>query len=293
VVFLSDGYVGNEAEIFGYMTGRIGQARMHVFGIGTAVNHYMLAEMAQLGRGYARFIDPTEKSHDAAISFAQKLKSPVLTNISLDWGNLNPQGVTPAVIPDLFDGDSIRIMGRFDAPGSHIVTLNGFVNGQKASLPLKIEAPQAKQAASEAIPLQWARSAIADGMRELTMPPALRRNAAESSAIEERLTKLGLEYSLVTQWTSFVAISEKAANRDPAAAKNAGVPLPMVEGVTALAYPEGAQTGTQTFAPPQAPSGNNPITAFNGSATPEPVGIAGIALLCLLLAFGAWRLRRA
>ena len=292
VVFLSDGYVGNEAEILGYMTGRIGQGRMHVFGIGTAVNHYLLAEMAHLGRGYARFIDPTEKSHEAAITFAQKLKSPVLTNINIDWGELNPQSVTPAIVPDLFDGDSIRILGRFDAPGSHIVTLNGLVNGQKASLPLKIEAPVAGHAASEAIPLQWARSLIGDGMRELTTPPGLRQNAVENSAIEERLTKLGLEYSLVTQWTSFVAVSEKVVNRDPAAAKNSSVPLPMVDGVTALAYPEASQAGTQTLAPPQAPSGDKLITAFNGSATPEPAGTAGIALLCLLLAFSAWRVRR-
>ena len=114
VVFLSDGYVGNEAEILSYMTGRIGQARMYVFGIGTAVNHYLLAEMARLGRGYARFIDPTEKSHEAAISFAQKLKSPVLTDIAIDWGDLKPESVTPAIVPDLFDGNSIRILGRFE-----------------------------------------------------------------------------------------------------------------------------------------------------------------------------------
>ena len=172
------------------------------------------------------------------------------------------------------------------------MTLNGLVNGQKASLPLKIEAPQAGQGASQAIPLQWARSVIADGMRELTTPPAL-RNAVENSAIEERLTKLGLEYSLVTQWTSFVAVSKKVVNRDPAATKNSSVPLPMVDGITALAYPEASQAGTQTLAPPpQAPSGNNLITAFNGSATPEPAGTAGIVLLCLLLAFSAWHLRR-
>jgi len=291
VVFLSDGYVGNESEILSYMTGRIGQARMYVFGIGTAVNHYLLAEMARLGRGYARFIDPTEKSQEAAISFAQKLKSPVLTDISIDWGVLNPQSVTPAIIPDLFDGDSIRILGRFEAAGSHIVTLNGLVNGRKASLPLKIEAPQAGQAGSEAIPLQWAREAIADGMRELATPPQFRRNAAESSAIEERLTRLGLDYSLVTQWTSFVAVSEKVVNRNPEAAAHSNVPLPMVEGVTALAYPENGQTGTQTIAPPQVPNVGKTITVFNGSATPEPAAIAGMALLCLLLAFSAMRLR--
>jgi Ca-activated chloride channel homolog len=291
VVFLSDGYVGNEAEIFSYMNGRIGKARTYVFGIGTAVNHYLLAEMARIGRGYARFIDPTEKSSEVAIAFAQKLKSPVLTDISIDWGDLKLQDVTPAIIPDLFDGDSIRILGRYDTAGSHIVTLNGLVNGRKASLPLKIEAPQAGQEGSEAIPLQWARSVIADGMRELTTPPELRASGTANPAIEERLTKLGLDYSLVTQWTSFVAVSEKVVNPNPAAAAHSDVPLPMVKGVTELAYPEASQNGAPAIAP-QAPSGGITITAFNGSATPEPAATAGLALLCLLLALGALQLRR-
>ena len=91
VVFLSDGYVGNEAEILGYMTSQIGQARMHVFGIGTAVNHYLLAEMAHLGRGYARFIDPTEKSHDAAISFARRNSSLRFSPTSASTGAISPK----------------------------------------------------------------------------------------------------------------------------------------------------------------------------------------------------------
>jgi hypothetical protein len=80
-------------------------------------------------------------------------------------------------------------------------------------------------------------------------------------------------------------------NRNPEAAAHSNVPLPMVEGVTALAYPENGQTGTQTIAPPQVPNAGKTITVFNGSATPEPAAIAGMALLCLLLAFSAMRLR--
>jgi Ca-activated chloride channel family protein len=139
IVFLSDGYVGNEAEILQYISERSSQARFNVFGIGTAVNHYLLAGMARQGRGYARFIDPTEKSHDAAIAFANRLKTPVLTDIVIDWGDLKPADVTPAIIPDLYEGDSIRIRGRFETTGSHIVKLTGLVNGRKASLPIKIE----------------------------------------------------------------------------------------------------------------------------------------------------------
>ena len=111
VVFLSDGYVGNEPEILRMVSASVGQGRLYAFGIGSAVNRYLIEEMARHGRGLSRIIDPTEKSHEAAIQFASRLKTPVLTDIQIDWGSLKPRDVTPALIPD-----SVR--GRFDShPG--------------------------------------------------------------------------------------------------------------------------------------------------------------------------------
>jgi Ca-activated chloride channel family protein len=296
IVFLSDGYVGNEAEILQYISERSSQARFNVFGIGTAVNHYLLAGMARQGRGYARFIDPTEKSHDAAIAFANRLKTPVLTDIVIDWGDLKPADVTPAILPDLFEGDSIRILGRFETTGSHIIKLTGLVNGRKASLPVKIETG-GSTAAGEAIPLMWARSRIGDAMRDLTTPAHMREGKQDDSAIQAQVTKLGLEYSLATQWTSFVAVSEKVVNRDPAAAAQANVPLPMVDGVTALAYPE--QPGQTPVVPAgrmintqAAPPFTKVVTNFGGAATPEPGALAGLAIIVLLLSASFAGLRR-
>jgi Ca-activated chloride channel family protein len=94
VVFLSDGYVGNEPEILRLVAASVGQGRLYAFGIGSAVNRYLIAEMARLGRGLSRIIDPTEKGHDAAIEFAQRLETPVLTDISIDWGSLQPEDVS-------------------------------------------------------------------------------------------------------------------------------------------------------------------------------------------------------
>ena len=91
MVFLSDGYVGNEPEILRLMSGSVGQGRLYAFGIGTAVNRYLIEEMARHGRGLSRIIDPTEKSHEVAIQFASRLKTPVLTDIQIDWGSLKPQ----------------------------------------------------------------------------------------------------------------------------------------------------------------------------------------------------------
>jgi Ca-activated chloride channel homolog len=303
VVFLSDGYVGNEPEILRMVASSVGQGRLYAFGIGTAVNRYLIEEMARHGRGLSRVIDPSEKSHEAAIQFASRLKTPVLTDIRIDWGSLKPQDVTPALIPDLFEGDSIRIQGRFEAAGTHLVKVSGKVNGRPALLPLQIDLPAgATEGGREAIPLIWARSRIADHMHELMVPQGLRTSGLADAALKAAVTDLGLKFSLVTQWTSFVAVSERKVNADPASARDSNVPLPMVEGVAPSAYPNAAQPGLGsgsrivpaipaggTLIEARAPVGPSAQPTFAGGAAPEPEHLAGLGLVALLL---LWRLRR-
>jgi Ca-activated chloride channel family protein len=287
VVFLSDGYVGNEPEILHMVSASVSQGRLYAFGIGSAVNRYLMEEMARHGRGLSRIIDPTEKSHEAAIQFASRLKTPALTDIRIDWGSLKPRDVTPVLIPDLFEGDSIRIQGRFEGAGTHVVKVSGRVNGRPALLPIKIELPaEATGSATEAIPLIWARSRIADHMHQLMVPQALRTAGLADTALKAAVTDLGLKFSLVTQWTSFVAVSERKVNADPASARAADVPLPMVKGVEPSAYPRaGHRTGSRIV-----PAGGSLIEArapVVPSAQPEHV--LGLGLVALLL---LWRLRR-
>ena len=79
IVFLSDGYVGNEAEILRMVADNIGRAHTYVLGVGTGVNRYLLAEMAHQGRGFMRIIDPTEDREEAAVAFAKKFDMTVMT----------------------------------------------------------------------------------------------------------------------------------------------------------------------------------------------------------------------
>ena len=87
-------------------------------------HRFLLAEMGKKGRGFARFMDPTENPEEVAVELAGKLKSPVLTDISIDWGKLKVSEVTPAVIPDLFAGDSIRILGKIEGIGTLVTPID-------------------------------------------------------------------------------------------------------------------------------------------------------------------------
>jgi Ca-activated chloride channel family protein len=294
LVFLSDGYVGNEAEILRMVSANIGQTHTYVFGIGTAVNHYLLAEMAHVGRGFVRFVDPTEKNEDAAIAFARKLDTTVMTDLSIDWGDVKVTEQTPAALPDLFVGDSLRVQGRFTASGPHTVKISGRINGRAATLPVVFDLPNdVTGPETAAIPLIWARSQIADEMRELMVPSTMRQSRQIDGEIEARVTKLGLDHALATQWTSFVAVSQRVVNDNPAANRDSQVPLPMVHSVGPGAYgigKGGVQQAANTIVVPTSSPGQT-VAMFGGASAPEPEAVGGL-LVVLASLYATFRRRR-
>lgn len=279
VVFLSDGYVSNDPQII-YRIGELaGDTRVYAFGIGSAVNRYLLTEMARKARGYARVIDPSDDVTEAAIGFARTLQSPVLTDIRIDWGEMNVFQTTPAAIPDLFAGGSVRVLGRFRGTGAKRITVHGRSGGRDAVLALDLDLGQGSigdsgAAGGRAIPLAWARARVDQYMDQLLTPASLRRTGLDDGQLEEEITRLGLGQGLMTQFTSFVAVSEKVVNDDPGAAADAQVSLPMVKGVSGGAYPNAAATQQ----------------AFSGGATPEPETWAAMIVLAVM-AFYVFRRR--
>ena len=270
VTFLTDGYIGNEAEILALLKANLNDARLYAFGVGTGVNRYLLNEMGKVGRGFTRFMDPTEDLEKVAGELAERLQSPVLTDIQIDWGSMEASEQSPDRIPDLFAGQSLRVQGRYNRPGAHEITVRGLVRGRPATLPLKIELPDSS-AQGEAVPIVWARSVIGDLQYQLmTAGHRPGEDAANRDALKQRITDLGLSFSLVTPWTAFVAVSEKIYNPDPAKTPTLPVAVPQVKGVSEKAYGEPA----------------TPITgggAFTGHGGPEPETWFGLLLMGLFL----------
>lgn len=247
VVFLSDGYIGGEAQVLRTINRQIGDARIFAFGVGSSVNRYLLDAMANEGRGYARYVPVGEDADDVAETLAADLKSPLLTDISIDWGGLEVEDVVPARIPDLFAGQGLRVYARHDGPSETArITIRGQVQGRMAEMPVDLVLTDHDDAA--ALPLVWARNKIALLEREV----AIARNPSLADA---EITRLGLEFSLQTKNTSFVAVSETRVNAADQVATPARVALPIPSGV--------------------------PVTAFSGASTPEPQAILGFIIVAL------------
>ena len=306
VVFLTDGYIGGESEVLRLIKKEIKDSRLYAFGVGAGVNRYLLSEMGRIGRGFARYIDPTEDSEQVAIKLAKKLESPVLTDISIDWKNLKVSEVTPEIIPDLFSGDSIRIQGKFEGEGLETIQVKGNVRGRKSSLPLQLNLSKNNQTEEldSAIPVIWARSKISDYMRQINTAQINKENNSTNDVLKFKVTTLGLNHSLATKWTSFVAVSRRVVNTEPEVTIDATVPLPMVKGTTHKAYPQPQKKGSHSVAYPRTASllgksqsikvNTNIITAqmLAGNSTPEPATVMGMATVCTAGLIVIWFMRR-
>jgi Ca-activated chloride channel family protein len=199
-VFLSDGYVGNEDAVQALVGRRLGAARLFAFGVGTAVNRYLLEELAALGRGELQVLRPDEPAAPAVERFYRRLERPLLTDITIEVRGLALKDLAPARIPDLFAGQPLVVHARYERAGRGVA----IVRGQRAGRAVRIEVPLTLPRAGgpEAVAYAWARAQIAEAERRL-----LRRDDATT---RRRIIELALEHGLLTRYTAFVAVDEES-----------------------------------------------------------------------------------
>ena len=112
VCFMTDGYVGNDMEIIDEIQ-KHPNARVFSFGIGNSVNRFLLDKMAEQGRGEVEYVTLKDDGSAAARRFHERVRNPLLTDISVDWGGLPVSDVYPKRIPDLFSAKPVILTGRY------------------------------------------------------------------------------------------------------------------------------------------------------------------------------------
>ena len=234
VCFMTDGYVGNDAAIIAEVK-KHPDARVFAFGIGTAVNRFLLTKMAEEGHGDVEFVTNPKEARPAADRFYERVHTPVLTNISIDWNGLPVTDIYPRHAPDLFSAKPIIITGRFTGhPAGNIVVKGMQGTGEFGRvIPVNFSEPDRDNAALEKI---WARDKVDDLMSQ-----DWQGIQYGNSKYKAEIIKVGLEHSLATQYTSFVAVETRTVVQDGKPVR-IEVPVELPEHVSPLAVP-GAQSG--------------------------------------------------
>lgn len=200
VAFLTDGYIGNETEIFHEVDARLGDARLFALGVGDSVNRYLLDGLARHGRGAVTYTDEHDAPTAPVDAFYRRLAHPVLTDLEIDWGGLNVEDVVPSRIPDLFTGQPVVVYGKLRGATSRSATLFGMAGGKKVAVPIRVEAAKARRV--DGLASMWARRKIQELEDSRIADPS------KGADIEAEVTALALEFAVMTKYTSFVAIDD-------------------------------------------------------------------------------------
>ncbi len=207
VVFLTDGAVGNENLVLRELTARLGEARVFAFGVGSAVNRFLLDKLAEVGRGVTEYILPGEPIEPGVERFQRRAALPLLRDLHVEWGGAHVSDVFPTPLPDLYAGQPLTLLARFNASHDERALLTLKARGARGSfaetlvLDLPVATPD-RGGVWAALPKLWARARIA-GLEDM-----VRLEPRHAPALEQEILALALEHSLLSAQTAFVAVEE-------------------------------------------------------------------------------------
>ncbi len=205
VVLLTDGYIGNEDEIFALVDAEVGDTRIFGLGVGSSVNRHLLDGLAEMGHGSVTYADPASPTGPVVDAFMHKLRAPALENIAIDWGSLDVVDVSPEQMRVLFHGEPLVVFGRYFGGLEGSVTVRGTRDGEEVELDVPLS--RAKIESFSGLASMWARARI----HELSIDRLRHRHTRlAGERIDEEILELSLTHHVLTDLTAFVAIDTES-----------------------------------------------------------------------------------
>jgi Ca-activated chloride channel homolog len=235
IVLVTDGYISGEKGVFDYIRDNLDQCNVFSFGIGSSVNRYLIEGVAKAGMGEPFIVTDEKEAPAIAAKFREYIQTPVLTGIKVRSTGFDIYDVHTTHLPDLFARRPVILFGKWRGPANGTFELQGKTGTGDYLTRFDVAAAQPHEA-NRALRYLWARSRIA----ELSDYGS---SYLEDDRIKE-ITSLGLKYSLLTRYTSFIAVREVVRNtQGPAQDVNQPLPLPL--GVSDLAVGGGTREGSE------------------------------------------------
>lgn len=203
LVLLTDGEVGNDREIVQYVKREQGRTRVFTFGIDSAVNSWLLRELASNSGGAAEFITPDERVEEKVLRQFTQIATPLLRDVEVEWQGAKVDSLYPAPPWTLFWGRPLTVLGRIGtASGEARLALRGRAGEDAFETSCALDLSQGR--ADAAVRLCWAKRHL-KSLEDAVAQTAGRRE----TRARQRLLGFALEFGLASSATSFVAIEER------------------------------------------------------------------------------------
>ena len=218
VVFLTDGAIGNEQQLFETISALRGRSRIFMVGIGSAPNTHLMTRAAELGRGTFTHIGSVEQVEERMRGLFSKLENPAVTNLTVKFSDAAAD-ITPSAIPDLYRDEPLILAAKLDK-----LTGSVEIKGRIGDRPWVVTLPLANAAEGKGLSKLWARRKIADAEVARTTRQANPEDA------DKTILALALEHQLVTRLTSLVAVDKTPSRPEGEPLKVAELPINLPAG---------------------------------------------------------------
>jgi Ca-activated chloride channel homolog len=227
VIVVTDGYVTVEDRVFQLVRSNLGNSNVFAFGIGSSVNRHLIEGIARAGQGEPFIVTKPAAAQAQADRLRKMIDAPVLTSVRARFDGLDAYDIEPArldALPDVLGGRPVAIFGKWrGTPQGQLVIEGRAADGDWQQV-VPVVTPDVD---AQALRLLWARRRI----QQLSDDEALRGGNSQREAI----TSLGLQHSLLTQYTSFIAVDHIVRNLDADNRVSVQQPSPLPQGVSNLA----------------------------------------------------------
>ena len=206
VVFLTDGKptigeMNDEKLIKRILNVNKSTSRIFTFGIGDEINTHLLDKLTDETKAWRTYVSDEEDIEIKVSNFYDKIQSPVLSDLKLDFDNVEVYQTYPKDLPDLFKGSNLLVFGRYKGNGKAKITLLGKLNGRLKEFSIN-EKLESNDDEYNFIPPLWASRRIG------YLLDLIRLNGEDKELVEE-ITSLAREHGIITPYTSYLIMEDE------------------------------------------------------------------------------------
>lgn len=211
VIFMTDGEATvGETDKNKLLSFAPENSRIFTVGIGYDVNTQFLDKLAKSHHGLSEYVEPEDNVDTTIKSFLNKLTKPAMRNVKLSFQDIKVSKVYPRAPLDLYAGQQLVLLGRYNQGGKGSITVSGEVDGkvQNQTFPIELKA---QSRSNSFLPKLWAARRIAN----LTEQARENNNPQE---IVQEIISLSKKFGIISEFTSFLATDPNESIRRPAPA---------------------------------------------------------------------------
>jgi Ca-activated chloride channel family protein len=207
IVFLTDGLpssgVTDVDDIINNVTkANKNELTVFSFGVGYDVNTRLLGELSESTAAFAEYVTPEENLEEIVSSFYDRIRYPVMTDVSISIPSVGVHSMAPRALPDLFVGDPLVLTGRYRTSGKTTAILTGIMDGKKTTIEYRLDFPT-RSRTDQFVARTWATRRVGQLLADI-------RKNGDKDELREEIVALATEYGIVTPYTSYLVREDES-----------------------------------------------------------------------------------